>query len=296
MSSINHSTLTPQATIGFPELLLLCVAFFWGTSYALTKEAVTFVPVIIFIALRFGMTALTLVPVVWHEYRQKQLADAWIAIPSGTLLLAIFVSETYGVAHTEASRAAVLISLCVMITPLMEWAFYKTYPGHRVLLMAGVCLMGVCLLSLKEGFTLRLNQGDWAILAAAFLRACQVITTKSLFKGRTLSNLSLTMLQSSCVTGGAILIALFTEQSWSLPTTGHFWLMTAYLVGFCTLLAFFAQNYALRRSSPSKVGLLMGTEPAFGAIFAMLWLGESLSGIQLAGCGLIIGASLYASR
>jgi drug/metabolite transporter (DMT)-like permease len=83
-----------------------------------------------------------------------------------------------------------------------------------------------------------------------------------------------------------------------LPTlAGHasFWGYVAYLVLACTLFAFFAQNFAIKRSSPTRVSLLMGSEPAFGALFAYLWLGESISLSAWLGGALIVAASVLAT-
>jgi drug/metabolite transporter (DMT)-like permease len=44
------------------------------------------------------------------------------------------------------------------------------------------------------------------------------------------------------------------------------------------------------------VGLLTGTEPAWGALFAMAWLGERLSAGAWAGGALIVGAALWTLR
>ena len=78
---------------------------------------------------------------------------------------------------------------------------------------------------------------------------------------------------------------------------GHepFWASVFYLVFACTLFAFFAQNYAIKRSSPTRVALLMGSEPAFGALFACLWLGEKISLTAWVGGGLIVVASMLAT-
>ena len=69
----------------------------------------------------------------------------------------------------------------------------------------------------------------------------------------------------------------------------------AYLVLFCTLFAFYVQNYAVRRTSPTRVSLLMGSEPLFGAIFAMVWLQESLTALQLLGGALILFSVIVTS-
>ena len=95
----------------------------------------------------------------------------------------------------------------------------------------------------------------------------------------------------------ALLLTSISEQNiWSVASTlpVPFWLATAYLVLFCTLFAFSAQNYGVKHSSPTKAALLMGTEPAFGGLFAIIWFGESYTLVQSQGAGLIIAASIFA--
>jgi drug/metabolite transporter (DMT)-like permease len=59
------------------------------------------------------------------------------------------------------------------------------------------------------------------------------------------------------------------------------------------VFAFFAQNWALKHSAPSRVALLTSSEPAFGALFAVLWLNESLSAAGWLGGALIVLAALW---
>nr|WP_262266509.1 MULTISPECIES: DMT family transporter [unclassified Microvirga] len=49
---------------------------------------------------------------------------------------------------------------------------------------------------------------------------------------------------------------------------GQFWASVAFLSLLCTIAAFYVQNAAIRGSTPTRVGLLMGTEPLFGLLFA----------------------------
>lgn len=103
------------------QWLLLLVAVIWGGSYSAAKLATTELPVLQFLVLRFGLTFLLLAPAL----RGITAVASWKsslagAILLGAILLAIFVSETFGVSLTTASNAAFLISLCVVFTPFCE--------------------------------------------------------------------------------------------------------------------------------------------------------------------------------
>ena len=276
-------------------MLLLLVAVVWGTSYGVAKQALVFYPVLGFLALRFGMTFLLLLPSLRQLTQPQGRAALRAGLPLGAILLAILTCETFGVALTKASNAAFLISLCVVFTPLAEWLLMARRPTAGAFLMAFVSLSGTWLLT--YGSSLTFNLGDGLMLAAALLRAVMVCMTKRLTQNRSMSTLTLTAVQSGVVGLGCLLIAgLFMRGGLPpLPSAAGFWMATLYLVLFCTIFAFFAQNYAVRQSDPTRVSLLMGSEPVFGALFAAFWLGEQLSVLAWVGGALIVAASLWAS-
>ena len=93
---------------------------------------------------------------------------------------------------------------------------------------------------------------------------------------------------------GSLVLALLTPGGLPpLPTAPAFWQATAYLVLGCTVFAFFAQNWALKHIAPTRVALLTSSEPVFGALFAVLWLGEGLSAVGWLGGALIVLAALW---
>lgn len=273
------------------DLALLLVALIWGTSYGVAKQAIAYYPVLGFLASRFLLTFLLLSPAL----RKLNSATLRAGLPVGLILLAIFLCETYGVAHTSASNAAFLISLCIVLTPFAEWGLLRRRPDGNALLMTLLSLGGAWLLT--GGVTATFNLGDGLMLLAALLRACGVCLIKKLTDGKKLSSLTLTAVQSGVVGLGSLLLALTVLPGGlpALPAAPRFWGNTVYLVLFATLFAFFAQNYALRRSSPTRVALLTGSEPVFGALFATLWLNEHLNPVAWAGGALIVAASLWAA-
>lgn len=272
------------------EGLLLLVAVFWGTSYGLTKSALLYTSVLMFIAIRFSITFLSVLPVVIRDYRRGLNHDWPIAIPTGVILSAIFLCEVFGVSQTSASNAAFLISLSVILTAFSELVINKKRVSNALLVLTLCSVVGVLLLTSNQGFELSLNSGDYLILTAALLRAVMVTSTKRFTAGKRITTSTLTCLQSLVVALVALVVAwiYLPSTQFAMPVEREFWLIVTYLVLFCTLFAFYVQNSAVRQTSPTRVALLMGSEPLFGALFAMLWLQESLSILQLLGGGLIL--------
>ncbi|GAC1038388.1 DMT family transporter [Pseudomonas sp. No.117] len=279
----------PRSTFGLAEGLLLATALVWGTSYAVVKDAVVLYPVLGYLALRFCLTALLLAPTLRGEGRR-----AWRpGVPTGLLLLAIFLSETFGVALTSASNAAFLISLCVALTPFAEWWLLGQRPEGRALGAAALAVVGAGLLT--RGVTLSFNLGDGLILLAAVLRAINVCVVRRRLQRASapIPALALTAVQTGVVGLVCLLLFALGPGLAPLPVQPGFWLATGYLVLFCTLGAFLAQNYALGRTSATRVALLMGAEPLFGALFAAFWLDERLGLWGWLGGLLIVIASLW---
>lgn len=280
------------------QLLLVLVAIFWGTSYGVTKEALLVTSVLTFLAIRFSLTFLIMLPMLWKDLAAGKASGWPYAMMTGLVLLGVFLAETFGVKYTSASNAAFLISLSVLLTPFIEWFVFRVFPGWRLFLWVIMFLMGAYLLVLNGDSHLQLNFGDGLIILAALMRGVMVVATKKWVATESITTLSLTAVQMGVVAMGALIMVVAVEPQLpdlqALP--GSFWMAIGYLVLFCTLFAFFAQNYGVRHTSPSRAALLMGTEPAFGGLFAVLWLGETLSTVQLVGAFLVVTAAIAGAR
>lgn len=273
------------------EVMLLLVAIFWGTSYGVSKSALVYTSIFSFMAIRFLLTFFCLSYFTMKAFKNGKNKDWKVALPTGGILFAIFTFEIVGVSLTSASNAAFLISLSIIFTAFSEVLVNKTPLDKRLLILSVSTIFGVFLLISNEQFSVVLNLGDTLIISAAISRALMVTMVKRLTENKKVTSLSLTSIQSGVVGFGAIVVLTLQNQgdfSSVIPSDIDFWLLTIYLVVFCTLFAFFIQNYAVRRISPTRVSLLMGSEPLFGALFAMIFLDESLTFIQLLGGGIIV--------
>jgi drug/metabolite transporter (DMT)-like permease len=196
------------------------------------------------------------------------------------------------VVHTSATNAGLIISLTMVFTPLAESRVRGVRLPGAFLAAAGLSVAGVALLTQGAGFTAP-SGGDLLMLGAAVARTVHVLAMARMESVRGADALSLTTVQL----GGAV--AVFTVLV-AVPGTGASpwaaaadfgagdWVWLVYLSVFCTLFAFFVQMWAVRRTSPSRVSLLLGTEPVWAAAVGIALAGDRPGWLGLVGAVLVL--------
>ncbi|TBN09454.1 DMT family transporter [Agrobacterium cavarae] len=279
----------PSAS-AWADLALLGVALVWGASYPVAKSALVLAPVLVLIFCRFLLTALAMSLIAGKELTSTNVYDRACGILLGAILFAIFIAETYGVTLTSATNTALIISLCVVFTPILDYGLSRRLPPLGIIGATASCCVGVGVLT---GGNLTFTGGDLLVLAAAVLRAVMVVATKRLMATRTMSTAALTAIQAWTVALSTMLMIIVLGKSDDLFFAGDtsFWLAVAFLSLFCTIAAFYVQNAAVRRTSPTRVSLLMGTEPLFGFLLAHALLSEPITTTSLVGASLIVAGT-----
>ncbi|GAA3129002.1 DMT family transporter [Streptomyces rectiviolaceus] len=273
------------------DLPVLLVAVVWGASYLAAKGITTTHTVVAVLVLRFAVVLPALVVAGWRGLRALTAPQWRGAGLLGLILSGIFLLETYGVVHTSATNAGLIISLTMIFTPLAEAAVTHKRPPRAFLAAAGLSVLGVVLLTQGGGFT-RPSLGDGLILLAALARTVHVVAMSRIKAVRDADSLSLTTVQlGSAVAVFAVLAAAGTGASpWSVAADfgAREWAGLLFLSVFCTLFAFFVQMWAVRRTSPSRVSLLLGTEPLWAAAVGIALGGERLGVVGLVGGVLVL--------
>ncbi|MEV7521923.1 DMT family transporter [Streptomyces sp. NPDC091371] len=282
------------------DLPVLAVAVVWGGSYLAAKGITTAHTVIAVLVLRFALVLPVLALAGWSRLRALTPAQLRGAGGLGLVLGGIFLLETYGVVHTSATNAGLIISLTMIFTPLAEAVVKRRKPSVGFLGAAGVSVAGVVLLTQGAGFTAP-SLGDLLILGAALARTLHVLLMARVKAVQDADSLSLTTVQL----GGAV--AVFAVLA-AVPGTGESpwavaagfgaaeWAGLAFLSVFCTLFAFFVQMWAVRRTSPSRVSLLLGTEPLWAAAAGIALGGEHLAPLGFAGAALVLAGTAWGRR
>jgi len=280
------------------DLPVLLVAVVWGASYLAAKDITTARTVIAVLVLRFAIVLPVLVTAGWRSLRALTAAQWRGAGVLGLILSGIFLLETYGVVHTSATNAGLIISLTMIFTPLAEAAVTGVRPSRAFLAAAGVSVLGVVLLTQGGGFT-RPSPGDLLMLLAALARTVHVLAMSRIKSVQGADALSLTTVQlGAAVAVFAVLATGADATPWS--TAAGFgareWAGLLFLSAFCTLFAFFVQMWAVRRTSPSRVSLLLGTEPLWAAAAGIALGGERLGALGLMGGVLVLVGTAWGRR
>ncbi|MFI6698577.1 DMT family transporter [Streptomyces sp. NPDC050509] len=282
------------------DLPVLLVAVFWGASYLAAKGITTGTTVVAVLVLRFAVVLPVLVVAGWRGLRALDAAQWRGAGVLGLVLSGIFLLETYGVVHTSATNAGLIISLTMIFTPLAEAALNRTRPPGSFVAAAGLSVAGVVLLTQSGGFTAP-SAGDVLMLLAALARTVHVLAMSRIRAVRGADSLSLTTVQL----GGAV--AVFAVLAvvpgtgaapWSVAAGfgGGEWAAVLFLAVLCTLVAFFVQMWAVRRTSPSRVSLLLGTEPLWAAAAGIAIGGERLGAAGVLGAVLVLAGTAWGRR
>ncbi|MFD0141357.1 MULTISPECIES: DMT family transporter [unclassified Streptomyces] len=282
------------------DLPVLLVAVVWGASYLAAKGITTTHTVVAVLVLRFAVVLPALAVAGWRGLKALDAAQWRGAGLLGLILSGIFLLETYGVVHTSATNAGLIISLTMILTPLAEAAVTGIRPPRAFLSAAALSVAGVLLLTQGGGFTAP-SLGDLLMLLAAFARTVHVLAMSRITAVRSADALSLTTVQlGSAVAVFALLATLpgTGASPWSvaLDFGPREWAGLLFLSVFCTLFAFFVQMWAVRRTSPSRVSLLLGTEPLWAAAAGIAIAGDRPGVLGIAGAILVLAGTSWGRR
>ena len=277
------------------DLLLLVVAVSWGSTYLVAKELVTPTTVVALLAVRMLGAAVILILLVGARRERVTVDEVRVGFILGVLLAAVFAFETFGIVHTSATNAGLIISLTVVFTPVLDAMVSGRRLPARFFLAALVAVVGVALLA-GNGALSPPTLGDLLILVAAIARAVHVASMSKLTAGRRMDSLHLTTVQLATCATLFVAASLVTGESIpryvaSLDVRG--WLLFLYLVLACTVFAFLVQLWAVRRTSPSRVSLLLGTEPVWAAVIGIAIAHDDVSLVGYCGIALILAGTTW---
>jgi drug/metabolite transporter (DMT)-like permease len=265
------------------ELALVGIAAIWGATFTVMQDAIELLPVMTFLAYRFAVAALLVLPVVGRELRRLSAAGWAAGLGMGAFLTAGYVLQTFALEHTSASNAGFITGMFVVITPLLAAFLLRERIGPVAWGAAVVSAVGLFLLSGANG----LNQGDGLALLCALAFSLHILATARAARDHPVGALLFVQL---AVCGLVCLTVAVAGGRLEAPRGTDVWVALVITAVFASALAYFVQTYAQRHAPPARTALILASEPAFAGLFGYLLAGDRLTALSWAGAALIMAA------
>lgn len=269
--------------------MLVVVTLFWGSSYLFMKMGLTNLQEFNLIALRFGI-AFVLAGLLFYR---RMLHSDWKTIRSaallGLILFAVFAAVTFGVKTTTTANAGFLVSLTVIIVPIISSIFARKIPKGKVIAGVILAIVGIGLMTLNRA--LSIGTGDLLCIVAAVCYALHILATGALTKQ--VDSIALGVWQLGVTAVIALVFSICVETP-HFPATSAAWVAVMALSILCSGIGFIVQTTAQKFTTPTHTGLIFSLEPIFAAVFAILFVGETLTLRSYVGAGIVLAGVLCA--
>lgn len=276
----------------FAELMLATVTIFWGATFPIVKDAISEMPVMAFLWVRFAMAALLLALITGRAGFATLDRRGWrIGIILGALLFLAYLFQTFGLERTSSANAGFLTGLGIIWVPLMAGPLLKKPAAFGSKIGVGLALVGLLMLTWHTPWSL--NFGDILVVICSVFIALHILGLDAFTKGydgRALAFVQIaTMALLAC--GGSL---YFEPVSWPQQWTGS--LVFAFVITsiFATAYAFWAMTTFQNRTTPTRAALIYTLEPVFAAVFSIWLAGDRLTALGWAGGALIVFGMIVA--
>ena len=281
---------------------LIFVSLVWGVNFAFVKFALTdFLP-LSFTIVRFFVAALFLAGVMFVKgesfaiERRDRIAIVKLGFIGITLYNIFFM---YGLKYTTASHSALFISLSPLFAVLLQARTGKERLTRGIALGLLLASAGVYLvISGRHGgfsFTASGLTGDLLTLCASVLWALYTLKAKPLLE--TYSAIKIT---AYCMAAGSVLLLPIglhelLRQSWT-SVSPQSWAAFSFSAIVSAGIAFSLWYQGVRRIGVTRTIAYHYLVPFVAVVFAVFFLGEHITLIQVAGGIAIIGGVAVVQR
>ncbi len=269
--------------------MMLVVTMLWGSSYLFMKVGLDSIQEFNLVALRFGIAFILAGAVFYKRMIRIDGKTLLYGFILGTILFSVMTVVTMGLKFTSISNAGFLFSLSVVFVPLLLAIFFRKKPEKKVVFGVGLAMTGIALLTLNHELTI--NSGDFLVILGALFYALQIIVTDKLTKN--VDSITLGILQLGVAGAWGLLFSILFEKP-HFPSTTESWAAIMALSIFCSAVGFIGQAVAQKHTTPTHTGLIFSLEPVFAALFAFIFVGETLAAKGYVGAILILVGVLAA--
>lgn len=275
---------------------LFLAAIIWGIAFVAQADAAeTGIGAFTFNGTRFLLGAAALIPVILIFEREKLTKSmlktiVFPACITGIILFIASSMQQVGIELTgSASKSSFITGLYMVLVPIFAFVFLKRKISWSVWLGAIVALVGLYLLSIKQGETL--EPGDALLLIATIFWASHILTVDKFIVNA--SPLKFSCVQMFvCGTLGVICALLFETWNWQAMADSTISILYTGLMS--SGVAYTCQLIGQKGTTPTVSTMILCTEAVFGALAGVILNGEILSLRMAIGCVMMFAGIILA--
>ena len=283
-------------------LAFLTVYLVWGSTYLFIQLAVHEIPALLIGAIRFIIAGLLLLG--WCIYKQERIFDGRqvkTAVVTGLLLLLVGNGAVIWAEKTlPSSLVAVLVSAAPLWFVLLDKPKWKeNLSSTPTLVGLAVGFLGVILLFWEQAALVMSGSLDSAALVGLVILLIGSISWAggSIYnKYRSTGSATVSSAWQMLAAGVAFSIgSLLTGETRGFEAaavSNKAWLSVVYLITFGSLAGYSAYVWLLKVRPVTQVSTYAYVNPVVAVLLGVLFAGETMTGLQIAGLAVILGSVL----
>ncbi len=254
------------------DLAVLLVAFIWGATNVVIRDALSGITPFWFCCLRFVVASAALMLLFGRRAFAMRRSAQVKGMLTGVVFSLAYLSGAVGLLYTTAGNQSFIISMSVVFVPLCVWCFTQKFPGWHVMLSVALCLAGLCGLMLDGDF--RVNPGD---ALSAFSMLCvtgYILLVEKFVAGEDACGLACWQAVGTMIFSAVCALVFEPVPAEIGPAA---WLAVVYAgtIGFALTLVL--QTAAQKYTSSTHVAILLSTSGIFGSLLGVLFIGEPMT-------------------
>lgn len=270
------------------DIALFFVALIWGVAFLFQKQGVLTVGVFTFVAARFLISALVILPLVLKEFRAIPEITPYVRNNLIGLCVSFILGVMFqhlGLLVTSVTSAGFLTGLYVLFVALICRFVFDEAVSKFIFPAALISVIGVALLS-GGGDLGKLNWGDGMVVLCAVAFGFQVAFVGRVMKvfpaGYYVSFLQYVTVTLVCV----VLSVSFEHPQWTTVWAARWDLL--YAGALSGGVAYTLQVKAQQYTPASDSAVIMSLESLFAAIFGVWINGDAFTSKIALGAALIL--------
>ena len=268
------------------ELILLITAIFWGFGYIgvdiLLSSGMN--PILI-IGLRF-LIASVFLSIIFIKKIKINANNIIGSIVIGSSLYLAFVFQTIAMEHTTTTNVSFLTGINIVFVPILIFVLFHKKVKTKNIVSIFITIIGIGLLT---GGLNSFNRGDFLAILGALFFGLHIVLISYYSKKSDIINLSIG--QMLVVTIFSFLTIPFLDINIYYEISNINILVLLFVGIIPSALCFLLQNIGLKYTEESRGSIILATESLWGAVFAIIFLKESLT-LSIIASGILFSVAI----